>query len=262
MSKCSICGADIPEGSSACPVCGAPAATESSSGSIYKLAGDNDAVGGIYDRNQEPDPKGFDPAADDMVSYGSGSYGSYGSSSVGGSSFSGGGYTEPARVKSKSGAIVAIILVLLCAIGVGAYFVINNLLSSPKKVAEEFVDAFEDYDIDKLVSLFPPELATQDDVEMLKQTFELYKSYGVSIKFKDVKYDVSKPYDKQSIKYLEQTLKEEGYDLTGKMDQVKTVKIDCKMEASYNGQSESQKYSITFVCAKIKGDWKIIGALQ
>ena len=83
-----------------------------------------------------------------------------------------------------------------------------------------------------------------------------------SVSLKDVKYDVSKPYDKSSIKYLEQTLKEEGYDLTGKMDQVKTVKIDCKMEASYLGETNSEKYSITFVCAKIDGKWKLIGALQ
>ena len=149
-----------------------------------------------------------------------------------------------------------------CAVGVGAYFVINNLLSSPKKVAKEFIDAFEEYDTDKLVSLFPPELATDDDVELLKLTFELYKSYGIKIKFKDVKYDVSKPYDKSSIKYLESTLNEQGYNMTGKMDQVKTVKIDCTMEASYLGETNSEKYSITFVCAKIKGDWKIIGALQ
>ncbi len=255
MSKCSICGADIPEGASSCPVCGAPAQAEES-GSMYKLAGGEEVTGGIYDRNQAPDPKGFDPAADDFTNFGS--------TNLNGSpsSFSAGGYAEPPRVKSKSGAIVAIILVLLCAVGVGAYFILNNLLSSPKKVAQEFVDAFEDYDIDKLVDLFPPELATDDDVEMLKQTFELYKSYGIKIKFKDVKYDVSKPYDKSSIKYLEQTLKEEGYDLTGKMDQVKTVKIDCKMEASYLGETNSEKYSITFVCAKIDGKWKLIGALQ
>lgn len=257
MSKCSICGADVPESASICPVCGAPVEAQESSGSMYKLAGGDDLQGGIYDRTQTPDPKGFDPAADP---YSMGDSSSFSSFDNAGSSL--GGYDEPPRVKSKSGAVVAIILVLLCAVGVGAYFVINNLLSSPKKVAKEFIDAFEEYDTDKLVSLFPPELATDDDVELLKQTFELYKSYGIKIKFKDVKYDVSKPYDKSSIKYLESTLNEQGYNMTGKMDQVKTVKIDCTMEASYLGETNSEKYSITFVCAKIKGDWKIIGALQ
>ena len=257
MSKCSICGADVPDGASICPVCGAPVEAQESSGSMYKLAGGDDLQGGIYDRTQTPDPKGFDPAADPYSMGGSSSFSSFDNA---GSSL--GGYAEPPRVKSKSGAVVAIILVLLCAVGVGAYFVINNLLSSPKKVAKEFIDAFEEYDTDKLVSLFPPELATDDDVELLKQTFELYKSYGIKIKFKDVKYDVSKPYDKSSIKYLESTLNEQGYNMTGKMDQVKTVKIDCTMEASYLGETNSEKYSITFVCAKIKGDWKIIGALQ
>ena len=135
-------------------------------------------------------------------------------------------------------------------------------MSSPKKAAKEFIDAFEAYDVDKLVSLFPAELAKTDDVEQIKQMFELYKSYGIKIKFKDVKYDVSKPYDKSSIKYLESTLRDQGYNLDGKMDQVKTVKIDCTMEATYLGETKSQAYTITFVCAKIKGDWKLIGALQ
>ena len=200
---------------------------------------------------------GFDPAADPYSYGGSNSFGSAGSA---GSSF--GGYAEPARVKSKSGAIVAIVLVLLCAIGVGAYFVINNLMSSPKKAAKEFIDAFEAYDVDKLVSLFPAELAKTDDVEQIKQMFELYKSYGIKIKFKDVKYDVSKPYNNSSIKYLEDTFKEQGYNMDGKMDQVKTVKIDCTLEASYNGETNSEKYSITLVCAKIDGDWMLVGALQ
>ncbi len=254
MANCSICGAEIPAGATSCPVCGAP--VSDNAGSMYSLSGGNDMTGGIYDRNQQMDPMGFDPAAGD-------NFGSFGSASANFNNMpSGGGYSEPARVKSKSGAMVAIILVLLCAVGVGAYFILNNVLSSPKKVAEEFIDAFEDYDIDKLVDLFPPELATDDDVTMLKTTFEQYKTYGISIKFKNVKYDVSKPYDKSSIKYLESTLRDQGYNLDGKMDQVKTVKIDCTMEATYLGETKSQAYTITFVCAKIKGDWKLIGALQ
>lgn len=255
MANCNICGAEIPAGATSCPVCGAPVKEET--GSMYKLSGGDDMTGGIYDRNQNLDPMGFDPAAGD-------NFGSFGasSSSFGAGSMPSGGYAEPARVKSKSGAIVAIVLVLLCAVGVGAYFILNNLLSSPKKVAQEFMEAFEDYDTDKLASLFPAELATDNDVQQLKTMFEMYKSYGIKIKFKNTKYDVSKPYDKSSIKYLESTLRDEGYNLDGKMDQVKTVKIDCTMELTYLGETESEKYSITFVCAKIDGDWKIIGALQ
>ncbi|SEF40327.1 hypothetical protein SAMN04487934_10135 [Eubacterium ruminantium] len=284
MAKCLVCGTELESGAAVCPICGSAQEVKSNP---YKLAGepeDTGYTGGIYDRSKapghpidQPDPMQYGGGEPGMFG-GAGAAGMGGSSSgfsgnnggfggqnnsYGSDSFSnmqGGGYVEPARVQNKTGAIVAIVLVLLCAVGVGAFFIIKNLSSSPKGVAKEFIEAFEDLDIDKMISLFPSELAKDEDVDSLRSIFQYFSSNGVKVEFKNAKYEVGNAYTPAQVLAVEQSFTDNGYNFTEKIDQVKDVHIKATMEASVMGQSQSQDFNATIVCAKINGKWKIVGA--
>lgn len=276
MSKCINCGNELPQGEKICSLCGTaqPNAT-----SMYNLvgeqttgdAGNSDLPAGFYDRTKAPGHPidqppmygndgmnggmnagmgGMNPGMNNGMNGGQGYPPAYGSQ---------GGYVEPPRVQNKNGALIAILLVLFCAIGVGAFFILNNFMSSPKGVAKKFVAAFEELDVDALAELFPPELSPEDEVAAIRTQFDTYKSYGAKIKFNNVKYDVGSPYSKAMIRAVEQQLKASNYNCEGKFDVMKDVTISATIHVEASGESQDQKIKWRLVCAKYKGKWKIIG---
>lgn len=283
MSKCINCGNELPQGEKICSLCGTaqPNAT-----SMYSLvgeqttgdAGNSDLPAGFYDRTKAPGHPidqppmygndgmnggmnagmggmnagmgGMNPGMNNGMNGGQSYPPAYGSQ---------GGYVEPPRVQNKNGALVAILLVLFCAIGVGAFFILNNFMSSPKGVAKKFVAAFEELDVDALAELFPPELSPEDEVAAIRTQFDTYKSYGAKIKFNNVKYDVGSPYSKAMIRAVEQQLKASNYNCEGKFDVMKDVTISATIHVEASGESQDQKIKWRLVCAKYKGKWKIIG---
>ena len=283
MSKCINCGNELPQGEKICSLCGTaqPNAT-----SKYNLvgeqttgdAGNSDLPAGFYDRTKAPGHPidqppmygndgmnggmnagmggmnagmgGMNPGMNNGMNGGQGYPPAYGSQ---------GGYVEPPRVQNKNGALIAILLVLFCAIGVGAFFILNNFMSSPKGVAKKFVAAFEELDVDALAELFPPELSPEDEVAAIRTQFDTYKSYGAKMKFKNVKYDVGSPYSKSMIRAVEQQLKASNYNCEGKFDVMKDVTISATIHVEASGESQDQKIKWRLVCAKYKGKWKIIG---
>ena len=283
MSKCINCGNELPQGEKICSLCGTaqPNAT-----SMYSLvgeqttgdAGNSDLPAGFYDRTKAPGHPidqppmygndgmnggmnagmggmnagmgGMNPGMNNGMNGGQSYPPAYGSQ---------GGYVEPPRVQNKNGALVAILLVLFCAIGVGAFFILNNFMSSPKGVAKKFVAAFEELDVDALAELFPPELSPEDEVAAIRTQFDTYKSYGAKIKFNNVKYDVGSPYSKSMIRAVEQQLKASNYNCEGKFDVMKDVTISATIHVEASGESQDQKIKWRLVCAKYKGKWKIIG---
>ena len=283
MSKCINCGNELPQGEKICSLCGTaqPNAT-----SMYSLvgeqttgdAGNSDLPAGFYDRTKAPGHPidqppmygndgmnggmnagmggmnagmgGMNPGMNNGMNGGQGYPPAYGSQ---------GGYVEPPRVQNKNGALIAILLVLFCAIGVGAFFILNNFMSSPKGVAKKFVAAFEELDVDALAELFPPELSPEDEVAAIRTQFDTYKSYGAKIKFNNVKYDVGSPYSKAMIRAVEQQLKASNYNCEGKFDVMKDVTISATIHVEASGESQDQKIKWRLVCAKYKGKWKIIG---
>lgn len=283
MSKCINCGNELPQGEKICSLCGTaqPNAT-----SMYSLvgeqttgdAGNSDLPAGFYDRTKAPGHPidqppmygndgmnggmnagmggmnagmgGMNPGMNNGMNGGQGYPPAYGSQ---------GGYVEPPRVQNMNGALIAILLVLFCAIGVGAFFILNNFMSSPKGVAKKFVAAFEELDVDALAELFPPELSPEDEVAAIRTQFDTYKSYGAKIKFNNVKYDVGSPYSKSMIRAVEQQLKASNYNCEGKFDVMKDVTISATIHVEASGESQDQKIKWRLVCAKYKGKWKIIG---
>jgi hypothetical protein len=283
MSKCINCGNELPQGEKICSLCGTaqPNAT-----SKYNLvgeqttgdAGNSDLPAGFYDRTKAPGHPidqppmygndgmnggmnagmggmnagmgGMNPGMNNGMNGGQGYPPAYGSQ---------GGYVEPPRVQNKNGALIAILLVLFCAIGVGAFFILNNFMSSPKGVAKKFVAAFEELDVDALAELFPPELSPEDEVAQIRTQFDTYKSYGAKIKFNNVKYDVGSPYSKSMIRAVEQQLKASNYNCEGKLDVMKDVTISATLHVEAAGESQDQKIKWRLLCAKYKGKWKIIG---
>ena len=283
MSKCINCGNELPHGEKICSLCGTaqPNAT-----SMYSLvgeqttgdAGNSDLPAGFYDRTKAPGHPidqppmygndgmnggmnagmggmnagmgGMNPGMNNGMNGGQSYPPAYGSQ---------GGYVEPPRVQNKNGALVAILLVLFCAIGVGAFFILNNFMSSPKGVAKKFVAAFEELDVDALAELFPPELSPEDEVAAIRTQFDTYKSYGAKMKFNNVKYDVGSPYSKSMIRKVEQQLKASGYSCDGKFDTMKEVTISATLHVEASGESQDQKIKWILVCGKYKGKWKIIG---
>ncbi|MBQ6229623.1 MAG: hypothetical protein IJJ74_00715 [Eubacterium sp.] len=181
------------------------------------------------------------------------------------------GMAAPATKKSKAPIIITICVVLAAAIAVGVYFLFikkdkdggsDKAGNTPKDVVVAFVDAFENYDTDKIASLFPPELASDQEVQSLKQMFELYKSMGVIVKFKDPKYDIGDDYSETDLEQLRSTLESQGYYISDKVKNAKNVTIKCKIETTYSGQTETQDYNATLIVSKIDGEWKILAAYQ
>ena len=297
MSKCINCGNELPQGEKICSLCGTAQPNATSKYNLVGEqttgdAGNSDLPAGFYDRTKAPGHPidqppmygndgmnggmntgmggmnpgmggmnagmggmnagmgGMNPGMNNGMNGGQGYPPAYGSQ---------GGYVEPPRVQNKNGALIAILLVLFCAIGVGAFFILNNFMSSPKGVAKKFVAAFEELDVDALAELFPPELSPEDEVAAIRTQFDTYKSYGAKIKFNNVKYDVGSPYSKSMIRAVEQQLKASNYNCEGKFDVMKDVTISATIHVEASGESQDQKIKWRLVCAKYKGKWKIIG---
>ncbi len=278
MAKCVTCGAELPDGASFCENCG----TTQPASNPYKLAGevqDTDYVGGIYDRTKapghpvdQPDPMGFDPAAGGNMYGGNPADGNmyggqdpYNNAPYGGAPNGpmGGGYVEPARVQNKTGAIIAIALVAVCAIGVICYFLFfrDGASNSPKGVAQEFIEAFEELDSDKLVSLFPSELAKDEDVATIKQMFQLFSGMGVKIKFSGVTYDVGGAVGASDIQRVKDSFTDQGLSVSFTMDEVRQVTVKGTLTAEAMGQTNSQDFTYNIIVAKIDGKWMIVGAV-
>ena len=175
------------------------------------------------------------------------------------------------KKKSKAPLIITLCVVLAAAIGVGVYFLFikkdkeggsDKAGNTPKDVAEAFVDAFVNYDTNKIASLFPPELAGDSEVQQMKQMFDLYKSMGVEVKFNDTKYDVGEDYDDSDLSQLKSTMESQGYNISDKIKNAKNVTITSTIETTYAGQTEKTNYKATLVVSKIDGEWKILGAFQ
>ena len=92
--------------------------------------------------------------------------------------------------------------------------------------------------------------------------FSMYESMGVTMKFKNAKYDVGEEYSDSDLDMLKSTLENQGYNISDKIKVAKNVKITCKLETSYAGETNSQDYTASLVVGKVNGEWKILGLLQ
>ena len=187
----------------------------------------------------------------------------------------GGGYPGGAAPqKSGNGKKIAIIVGIIAALAAVAVVLIlfvfkkdkdggkDSSGTTPKDLAVAFVEAFEDFDTNKIASLFPPELAADSEVEQIKQMFSMYESMGVTMKFKNTKYDVGEEYSDSDLDMLKSTLENQGYNISDKIKVAKNVKITCQLETSYAGETNSQDYTASLVVGKVNGEWKILGLLQ
>lgn len=185
-----------------------------------------------------------------------------------------GGYPGNTALAKKNGAKMAIIIVasllVVAGLAVGAYFLFfkdkkddeTGSGMSPKELAEEFIDAFEAYDTDRIADLFPPELAADDEVTQIKTMFQQYSSAGIELTFEDVEYDVEESYSDSELKQLKSTLEDQGYNISSKLKDAKNIKITCEMKVSYMGETQSQKNTMRLVAGKINGEWKLVGLIQ
>lgn len=168
----------------------------------------------------------------------------------------GGPAVQPQPAKPKKGLIIGIIAVAVVLLAVAFVLIFKGGfgakggVSSPEAVAQQFIEAMDEQDSDKIVALCPPFLDPgQDDIEDM---IDAYSGYDVTFTYEGVEnkdmYDSSDLADFQ----------DDVSDYAGK-----TIKLQdaCDLEFSFNvavsmdGQTYDQSSTYTITCIKYKGNW-------
>ena len=143
-------------------------------------------------------------------------------------------------------ALLAIAFVLIFKGGFGA----KGGASSPEAVAQQFIEAMNDKDVDKMAALCPPFLDPgQEDIEDM---LDSYSGYDVTFKYEGV--ESKEMYDGDDLDDLEE-------DVSDYAD--KTIKLQdaCDLEFSFNvavtmsGETYDQSSTYPITCIKYKGNW-------
>lgn len=150
------------------------------------------------------------------------------------------------------GAIVAVTVLALVLIFVfgGNGGKVKNGANSPEEVAENFINAMDQRDIDMIEDLCPPFLDTQ--VEDIEDAWQEIETYEIGYEFIDVTstYD----YDSSEISDLEDKINYD-YDANVSIDAACDVDFDYNITGSYLGETVSESSSSTIVAIKYKGKW-------
>ncbi len=178
------------------------------------------------------------------------------------------GSKKPIIIISVLIGIAAIIVALFLALGGGA----NH--NSPETVAEDFIKAYIDFDVDTMLDCMPEDVIdslidksncdTRDELEdLLEETYKSrfeYKNITISIEETDVEYITDS--DSEFEECLDD-IKDE-YDLSNrdsdKIEECATVKMELAVTAKINGKRLDDTDIVTFYCVKIDSDWYVVYA--
>ena len=158
--------------------------------------------------------------------------------------------------KPKKGLIIGIIAAAVVVLAVAFVLIFKGGFgakggaSSPEAVAQQFIEAMNDQDVDKMAALCPPFLDPgQEDIEDM---LDSYSGYDVTFKYEGV--ESKEMYDSDDLDDLEE-------DISDYAD--KTIKLQdaCDLEFSFNvavtmsGETYDQSSTYPITCIKYKGNW-------
>lgn len=168
----------------------------------------------------------------------------------------GGPAAQPQPAKPKKGLIIGIIAAAVALLAVAFVLIFKGGFgakggaSSPEAVAQQFIEAMNDKDVDKMAALCPPFLDPgQEDIEDM---LDSYSGYDVTFKYEGV--ESKEMYDGDDLDDLEE-------DVSDYAD--KTIKLQdaCDLEFSFNvavtmsGETYDQSSTYPITCIKYKGNW-------
>ena len=145
---------------------------------------------------------------------------------------------------------VAVDQSLMCEGGLESCFLNVMMYHMDEAVAQQFIEAMNDQDVDKMAALCPPFLDPgQEDIEDM---LDSYSGYDVTFKYEGV--ESKEMYDSDDLDDLEE-------DISDYAD--KTIKLQdaCDLEFSFNvavtmsGETYDQSSTYPITCIKYKGNW-------
>lgn len=254
MKVCEMCGAQNDDVFTKCSVCGADLP------SMNSQDGDDEKTV-LIDPDQAPaQPSGLSLKTDTST-YGQADAGQTNpqpaAPQFGGMGQPGFGGPTPAQpAKPKKGLIIGIIAAAVVVLAVAFVLIFKGGFgakggaSSPEAVAQQFIEAMNDQDVDKMAALCPPFLDPgQEDIEDM---LDSYSGYDVTFKYEGV--ESKEMYDSDDLDDLEE-------DISDYAD--KTIKLQdaCDLEFSFNvavtmsGETYDQSSTYPITCIKYKGNW-------
>ena len=166
-----------------------------------------------------------------------------------------GGQTAPAP-KPKKGLIIGIIAAAVVVLAV-AFFLIfkggfgaKGGVDSPEAVAQQFIEAMDEQDVDKIAALCPPFL--DPGKEELEDMINAYEGYDVTFKYEGV--ENKSMYESDDLKDLQD-------DVSDYADKNIKLQDACDLEFSFNvavtmaGETYDQSSTYEVTCIKYKGKW-------
>ena len=259
FTKCSVCGADLPsmnsqDGDDEKTVLIDPdQAPAQPSGLSLKTDTSTYGQADAGQTNPQPAAPQFggmgQPGMNGMPQQGMPGQAPYGQPGFGG--------PVPAQpAKPKKGLIIGIIAAAVVVLAVAFVLIFKGGFgakggaSSPEAVAQQFIEAMNDQDVDKMAALCPPFLDPgQEDIEDM---LDSYSGYDVTFKYEGV--ESKEMYDSDDLDDLEE-------DISDYAD--KTIKLQdaCDLEFSFNvavtmsGETYDQSSTYPITCIKYKGNW-------
>lgn len=162
--------------------------------------------------------------------------------------------TEPA--KPKKGLIIGIIAAAVVVLAVAFFLIFKGGFGakggakSPEAVAQQFIEAMDEQDVDKIAELCPPFLDPgKDDLESM---ISAYDGYDVSFKYEGV--ENKSMYEGDDLKDLQD-------DVSDYADKDIKLQDACDLEFSFNvavemdGEKYDQSTTYEIKCIKYKGNW-------
>lgn len=166
-----------------------------------------------------------------------------------------GGQPAPAP-KPKKGLIIGIIAAAVVVLAV-AFFLIfkggfgaKGGVDSPEAVAQQFIEAMDEQDVDKIAALCPPFL--DPGKEELEDMINAYEGYDVTFKYEGV--ENKSMYESDDLKDLQD-------DVSDYADKNIKLQDACDLEFSFNvavtmaGETYDQSSTYEVTCIKYKGKW-------
>lgn len=239
MKNCEICGAQLDDTATVCPVCGAnvgagqPAYTNAQAGG-YNMAqesGQPNMQDQAYGVPQQPYDMGQSP---------------YGQAPM---------PQQAPKKKTNVAAIVIIAVVAVAIIGFAVWFFLlrdSKGSNTPESVIETYLDALCDGDVDRLYSLWPEEMHSDEEYEQLESMLSMFKSYN--IKVENLKIEDKTKLDSDEISDIEDEIKD-GYGKSLKISEAYELDYSYDMSMEFMGESYSEPTSETSTVIKIGSKW-------
>ncbi len=250
--KCPECGNEVYPDQIVCGYCGAPNprsygavdSAEQSAGSGISVTNDN------IDSQETPAqiPGQSNPMAESST--GLGSY-----------------VPDPAERKNhkfgkKKAILMAIILLVFCAIGYGTYTYLSNRDTPHIKLLKKYFKAYEDADIDTFLDVLIPKILDKkikdrDNMpysEMVRTLFAEMKTNGDHFKF-DVKYKMGHKYSAEEVDDMRNKLSEIYGDV--EISDLRIVSVTGKRIYKNGTFEHTEPYDADFLVGKYNGEMKI-----